>query len=146
MVKFYYSAMANSIFYNPAGYVEVKIEGDQTYMTFENIMPTALDLMEELQRKGQQRLGLIDLTKEESFTPDANRAAMEIMEALNYDKLAMFGAGRVISEVAKAIILAMGKGSNTKISHDRESALKWLTATDEEPPTSADITADPTQV
>ena len=79
--------MANSILYNPEGYIEVKIEGDQTYMSFMNIMPTAMDLMEELQRKGQRRLGIVDLSKEGSFTPESNRAAMEIMEALNYDNL-----------------------------------------------------------
>ncbi|MFI5270548.1 MAG: STAS/SEC14 domain-containing protein [Candidatus Saccharimonadales bacterium] len=136
--------MANRIFYNPEGYVEVKVEGDQTYMSFENVLPTALDILDELQKKGQDRLGLIDLSKEGAFTPDSNKAAMQILESLNYDKLAMFGAGRVISDVAKAIVLAMGKGANTKIFNTREEALKWLMAKDDGSPQASDDQQNPT--
>ena len=45
--------MANRIFYNPDGYVEVVIEGDQTYMTFENLKGDASDLLEKLQKEGK---------------------------------------------------------------------------------------------
>jgi hypothetical protein len=124
--------MANSIFYNPEGYVEVHIEGEQTYMSFENIEPTALDILDELQKKGQKRLGLIDISKQSNFSPDSNRAAMHILESINYEKVAIFGAGRVLQEVTKAIILAMGKSSNTKIFHNREEAVAWLVAEDED--------------
>ena len=58
----------------------------------------------------------------------------------------MYGANRVLSEVAKAIIIAMGKGSNTKIFHDRDAAMMWLNAVDDEPQAKIDITADPTKV
>jgi hypothetical protein len=123
--------MANRIFYNPEGYVEVVIEGEQSYMSFANLGPTALDIIDDLQKKGKQRLGLIDISKQLNFNPDSNRAAMEILESFNYDRLAIFGAGRVLSEVTKAIILAMGKNNNTKVFNDRESAIAWLLSTDE---------------
>ncbi|HEY4963599.1 MAG TPA: hypothetical protein VIH90_02785 [Candidatus Saccharimonadales bacterium] len=118
--------MANRIFYNPEGYIEATIEGEQSYMSFANLGPTALDIIEDLQKKGKKRLGLIDITKQTNFSPDSNRAAMEILESFNYEKLAVFGAGRILTEVTKAIILAMGKNDNTKVFSDRESAVAWL--------------------
>ena len=118
--------MANRIFYNLEGYVEVQIEGEQTYMTFQNMLPDALQIVESLQEQGKKRLGLIDVSKQKSFSPDSNRAAMNILESLNYEKLAIFGAGRILTEVTKAIVLAMGKNSNTRIFKDRVSAVTWL--------------------
>jgi hypothetical protein len=118
--------MANKIFYNPAGYVEVVIEGDQTYMSFENLKGDASDILEQLQKDGKPRRGILDITKQGNYTADTNRAAMEILESLNYDRLAIFGGGKFLNDVAKAIILAMGKSGNTKIFPDREAAVEWV--------------------
>jgi hypothetical protein len=119
--------MANRIFYNQeAGYIEVIIEGDQTYMSFENLKGDAGDILEELQKAGKRRLGLMDITKQGNYTADTNKAAMEILESLNYEKLAIFGGGKFLNEVSKAIILAMGKTANTKIFASREEAIAWL--------------------
>lgn len=118
--------MANKITLNDQGYIEVVIEGPQSFMSFENLMPTAIDYLEELQKKGSKRLGLIDLTNQTDFTVDSNRAGMQILESLNYDKLALFGAKTVLTEVVKAIILAIGKDYNTKIFKERDEAVKWL--------------------
>ena len=118
--------MANRIFYNPKGYIEVQIEGDQTYMSFENIQPTAMDMLDAFQEQGKKRLGLIDISKQGNFTPDSNRAAMKILESLNYDKVAIIGAGRILEKVTQAIILAMGKTENTKVFGDRAEAEAWL--------------------
>jgi hypothetical protein len=118
--------MANRIFYNPEGYVEVILEGEQSYMSIANLGPTALEIIEDLQKKGKKRLGIIDISKQQNFSPDSNRAAMEILESFNYEKVAIYGAGRILTEVTKAIILAMGKNDNTKVFNDRESAINWL--------------------
>jgi ribonucleotide monophosphatase NagD (HAD superfamily) len=118
--------MANKIFLNPQGYVEVTVEGPQTFMSFENLLPDAQDFLEQLQKEGKKRLGLVDLTNQTEFSVDSNRAGMQILESLNYEKLAFFGAKTIITEVAKAIILAIGKNDNTRIFSDRESAVKWL--------------------
>ena len=122
----YYLAMSNRIFLNQDSIVEAVIEGEQTFMTFDNLTTDAQDLLTQLQKEGKPRLGLIDVTNQKNFTPDTNRAAMQILEALNYDKVAIFGAKTLLTEVTKAIILAMGKAENTKIFKDRESAVAWL--------------------
>lgn len=120
--------MANRIFLSKEGIIEVIIEGEQTYMTFENLRYDAQDMLSQLQKEGKKRLGAIDISKLTKFNPDSNRAAMEILESLNYDRVAIFGGGTVLTEVTKAIIMAMGKGDNTKIFSDRESAIAWLTS------------------
>ncbi len=120
--------MPNRIFYNPDGYVEAVIEGDQTAMSFENLRYDAEDLLEQMTQKGQPRLGLIDISQERNFTNDSNKAAMQILESLNYDRLAIFGAKKFQIEITNAIILAMGKSANTKLFPDRQTALAWLQA------------------
>lgn len=118
--------MANRIFMNDDEIIEVIIEGDQTYMTFENLRYDAMDMISRLQKEGKPRRGLININKLGKFNADSNRAAMEILESLNYDKVAIFGANTILTEVTKAIILAMGKGDTTRIFANREAALEWL--------------------
>ncbi|MEI8338602.1 MAG: hypothetical protein WCF91_01585 [bacterium] len=122
--------MANRIFLNQDGIVEAIIEGEQTYMTFDNLTVDAQKLLDQLQKEGRPRLGVIDVTNQKNFTPDTNRAAMQILESLNYDKVAIYGAKALLTEVTKAIILAMGKTNNTKIFPDRDSAVAWLKSTE----------------
>lgn len=130
--------MANKIFLNPEGYVEVVMDGEQTFMTIDNMKYDAIDMLGQLQKEGKPRLGLIDLTKQANYTPDTNKAAMSNLEALNYEKVAMFGASTLLTEVSKALILAMGRSNNTKIFKTREEAVKWLLEKNEDSqPTSA---------
>jgi hypothetical protein len=118
--------MADRIFLNEEGLIEVQVEGDQTYMTFENLKPDATELLNKLQQAGKPRLGLVDISKQGKFSADSNRAAMEVLESLNYDKLAIFGGNAITTEVSKAIVLAMGKSGNTKVYQKREEAVNWL--------------------
>jgi len=118
--------MADRIFLNEEGLIEVQVEGDQTYMTFENLKPDATELLNKLQQAGKPRLGLIDISKQGKFSADSNRAAMEVLESLNYDKLAIYGGNAITTEVSKAIVLAMGKSANTKVYQKREEAVNWL--------------------
>ena len=118
--------MADRIFLNEEVLIEVQVEGDQTYMTFENLKPDATELLNKLQQAGKPRLGLIDISKQGKFSADSNRAAMEVLESLNYDKLAIYGGNAITTEVSKAIVLAMGKSGNTKVYQKREEAVNWL--------------------
>jgi len=116
----------NRICLHPDGYIEVIIEGDQTHISFERLGFDAADLMELLQKQGKKRLGLIDVSKEGDFSPESNKAAMQILESLPYDKLAIYGVNKVRAAIARAVILAIGKTHNTKLFVDRQSALEWL--------------------
>lgn len=118
--------MADRIFLNEEGMIEVQVEGDQTYMTFVNLKDDAAQLLNKQQEAGKPRLGLIDITKQGKFSADSNRAAMEVLESLNYDKLAIFGGNTLTTEVSKAIVLALGKSENTHVFQKREDAVAWL--------------------
>jgi hypothetical protein len=118
--------MANKISLNPDGYVEVIMDGEQTYMTIDSMRYDAVDMLGQLQKEGKPRLGLVNLTGQANYTADTNKAAMKNLESLNYEKVAMYGANTFLTEVTKAIILAMGRSETTKIFKDRESAVAWL--------------------
>lgn len=120
---------ANHVFLNPDGYVEATIVGDQTKMSFEHLHYDAVDMLELLEKQGMKRIGLIDISKQGKFSTESNKEAMLILETLPYEKLAIFGANKVLAEVTNAIIIAMGKSHNTKLFADRQSALDWLQAT-----------------
>ncbi len=118
--------MANKISLNPDGYVEVIMDGEQSYITIDSMRYDAVDMLGQLQSENKPRLGLIDLTKQSNYTTDTNKAAMKTLESLTYEKVALFGANTFLTDVVKAIILAMGRTETTKIFKDRESALAWL--------------------
>ncbi|MEI6755885.1 MAG: hypothetical protein WCK80_02655 [bacterium] len=118
--------MANKISLNPDGYVEVIMDGEQSYTTIDSMRYDAVDMLSQLQSENKPRLGLIDLTKQSNYTTDTNKAAMKTLESLTYEKVALFGANTFLTDVVKAIILAMGRTETTKIFKDRESAIAWL--------------------
>lgn len=119
--------MNNSITYHEnEGYIEVIIAGDQDRDKFVRLQYEALKIIERLENENKPMLALIDISKQTSFSADTNRASLEILESIDYDKVAIFGANKILTEVTKGIILAMGKSSNTKMFKDRESAIEWL--------------------
>jgi len=120
---------ANRISLNPDGYIEATIVGDQTKMSFEHMHLAAEEMMDLLQKQGNRRVGLIDVTNQGKFSAESNKEAMQILETLPYDKLAIFGAHKVLAQVINGIILAMGKSANTRLFADRQSALAWLQET-----------------
>lgn len=122
---------ANLISLNPDGYIEATIVGDQTKMSFEHMHLAADEMLDLLHHQGKPRLGLIDVTNQGKFTPESNKEAMLILEKLPYDKLAIFGANKVLTPVINTIIMAMGKSANTRLFRDRQSALAWLQETTE---------------
>jgi hypothetical protein len=117
--------MTNQVSYNPEGYVEVVIVGDQTYMSFLDLKADADLILKKLQQDGKKRLVLIDISRQGEFSTGSNKAGMEVLESTPYDGVAIFGADRVLEEVTKAIILAMGK-ENAKLFLDRQTAVSWL--------------------
>ncbi len=122
--------MANRVFINPEGYVEVTVIGDQTSETFGAASVEAQPLIGKLRKEGKAVLGLIDLTQKGKYTPASNKAAMQLLEDMDYDKIAMFGAEYVLKEVTELIILAMGRKDTTKLFGKREDAIAWLKTSD----------------
>lgn len=118
--------MQNTTSFNPDGYADITIIGDQSYTSFVDVKFDVDMIFDQLAKQGKPRLALIDLSQQGKFTADSNRAAMEMLESTAYDKVAIFGANKILEEVAKGIILAMGKGDRTRVFGDRDSAVAWL--------------------
>jgi hypothetical protein len=120
--------MTNKVFYNPEGYVEIMIVDNQTYISFMDLKADADLILEKLQKDGKRRLVLIDISQQGKFSTGSNRAGMEVLESTNYDGVAIFGGNKILEEVTKGIILAMGK-NNAKLFPDRQTAVTWLLST-----------------
>ena len=116
----------NEVFINNDGVIEIKVNGDQTYESFGAIYDAANPLIKQLAEQNKPVRGLIDLTNKGKYTPGSNRAAMETLEHIHYEKIAFYGAEYLLKEVTELIILAMGKKDNTKVFNNREEAVRWL--------------------
>lgn len=114
----------NLVFYNPEGFFEVIISGQQTEDSFKELFEQAKPLIEKVSADGKPLRGLMDMTNQTGYSLSSDKAALELLESINYDKLAMYNPPH--AAVAAGIIMAMGKGDNTKIFSSREEAVKWL--------------------
>jgi hypothetical protein len=120
------STTNNKVTLSPNGYIEVKVVGDQNYLSFDGLKKDVNNLAEQLHFDGRSVIGLVDLTEMTSFNTGSNRAALEILEDTPYKKVAMFGANAAINNVTNLLIKALGKGDRTKLFKDRAAALTWL--------------------
>ena len=116
----------NKVFINDEGIVEVIIIGDQTETTFKHIYYEAVPLIEKLRADKKPVLGLVDMSQETSYSLASDKAALELIESVDYDKLAMCNAPHF--KVTEGIIMATGRSNNTKLFKNRDDALAWLHA------------------
>lgn len=114
----------NKVFHHSDGYIEIVLHGKQTGESFKKIYDDALPFIKEIDWASKPLLGLCDLTNQTGFSLSSDKVAMEYLEKIDYDKLAMFNVPHM--EVTKGIIIAMGKSDNTKIFDSREEAVAWL--------------------
>ena len=116
--------MQDKIFLSSEGYVEIVLIGDQTAQMFEEIYAEFIPLQEELEAQNKPVLGLFNLTDETGFSLSSNKAALEILEKIDYDRVAMYNVPHY--NVTDGIIMAAGKSHNTKLFKTREEAVNWL--------------------
>ncbi len=122
--------MHNEVWLAPEGYVEVKLAGEQSLRAIEAVGKACRPLMDKLNYEHKPILGLIDLTDDHSINSGANKAALGLLESIPYHRAAMYGANLVMTEVARGLIAALGKGGNTKVFGERDEALAWLLMND----------------
>jgi hypothetical protein len=116
----------NSVFVNKSGYIEIILIGDQSDETFRHSYYEVVPLIDQLKASKKPLYGLIDMSQETGYSLASDKAALDILESLEYDKLAMCNVPH--SRVAQGIIQAVGKDHNTKIFSNRDDALAWLHA------------------
>jgi hypothetical protein len=117
---------SNSISLDPSGYIRVTIQGEQTFLTYDELKNEVEKIVNKLNYEKKEIFGLVDLTNLETFNPSANKGAFQLLEAFPYKKVALYGCNPTITKVASLIIQAIGKADRTRIFSDEELALKWL--------------------
>lgn len=120
------TAAKNTVLLHADGYIEVKLQGDQTFETIERVARDCRGLVDQLTFAHKRVLGLINLSGERNFSTGSNKAAMEALSGFNYDRVAMFGGTTVTTEVGSLIVKALGKSENTRVFKTREEAVAWL--------------------
>ncbi len=123
-------APTNQVSLAPEGFVEVRLLGDQSFQTIEAVGKSCRPFIDKLNYEHRPILGLIDLTEDSSINPGTNKAALELLESIPYKRAALFGASRIIAEITRALIAALGKGGYTKVFDTREEAVAWLVMKD----------------
>jgi hypothetical protein len=116
----------NTVTLEPEGYVYVKLVGDQTHKTIEDSAKECVELAGQIHALNKPLLGLIDFSEEGSFSTGANKATLDAMSSISYERIAMFGTNPVLAEVSRLIIQALGKANKTMVFKTREEAMAWL--------------------
>lgn len=116
----------NSVFINKEGFVEVILIGNQSEETFKHSYYEVLPLIDKLRAAKKPMYGLIDMSQQTGYSLASDKAALEILESMDYDKLAMCNVSH--RSVTQGIIQAIGRDHNTKIFNSRTDALAWLHA------------------
>lgn len=117
---------SNSVAMHTEGYALVTLVGKQDYMTMDKLAKQCIKLGDQLKVEGKPLLGLVDFSRDPNFTPGTNKAVMQALEEIPYDRIAMFGENKLLGEVTRAVISALGKSDRTKVFRTREEAVAWL--------------------
>lgn len=125
-----HSTSKNSVTLDPQGIVAVKLVGKQDFLSMEDVGKECNRLAETLHARNKPVLGLVDFTDDPNFDAGTNKAVLKALEEIPYDKAALFGTNELIAAAARAVLLALGKGKQTKIFQTREEALAWLLTAD----------------
>lgn len=116
----------NIVELTPEGYLDVRLIGDQTYRSIDATGKQCERIIEKLRFEHKPVLGIIDFTQEKGFNTGSNKAAMQVLDRVAYDKAALVGDNKVLVEVGDLIVKALGKNDSTKIFDAREAAVAWL--------------------
>ena len=115
-----------SVTLEPEGYVVVALVGDQTYQTVDALCRETLKFVDNLNLNQKPLVGLVDLSRQTGFNTGSNKAALESLTKVEYDRAALVSDNKLFGELAKAIIKALGKDDKTKFFRTREEAVPWL--------------------
>jgi hypothetical protein len=115
-----------SVTLEPDGYVAVALVGDQTYQTVDALCHETLRVVDQLKISQKPLLGLVDLSRQTGFNTGSNKAALESLSKIGYERAALVSNNKLFGELAKAIIKALGKDDQTMFFKTREEAVAWL--------------------
>lgn len=120
------AVQAGTVTLEPEGIVCVALVGDQSYQTIDQLCQQTLRLVEQLKLQHKPLLGLVDLSRQTGFSTGSNRAALESLDKIDYDRVALVTGNPLFGDLARKIIRALGKDDRTKFFETRDEAVPWL--------------------
>ena len=86
-----------------------------------------LKIQKELEKEKAPFVMLYDATNARTADSEIRAQALHNMSCLNYTRVAVFGIRSIfLNQMAKLIIMGMGKGKKIKIFDSKEKAENWL--------------------
>jgi hypothetical protein len=116
----------NTVSLQPQGYLLVRLIGRQTFQSIEDITKACRPFIDRLKYDRKPVLGLVDFSEQQDFNTGSNRAALQALEGIPYQRAALVGSNPVYRDLAHALIAALGKDGNTKAFDTQEEAVAWL--------------------
>jgi hypothetical protein len=120
--------MANRVFVNGDGIIEIEVVGDQNAASVELMGRQADTLITQQKAVGKPCLVLDDITKIGKVDPEARKKVVELGTRLDFDRAAMVGPNNGLMSFGTNLMLrATGRAYKLKYFTDRDEALRWLT-------------------
>lgn len=118
----------NRVFINKHGLIEIKVRGDQTIASVQDMGNEAMSLARRARKQKKPALILDNLLEIGDVPVEARHRVAELVKSSDYDKLAMLGSGVLIKLGANLILQATGRGKQVRYFDSRTAAIRWLQA------------------
>ena len=118
----------NRVYLGKDGYIHIVAEGDQTYDALFPVGEKMKELAEQLKKQKRSVNFLIDASKVTKQDSSARRRTKEVFESIPFEKAAIFGLNLFVTNVAKFVMMAIGKSQTVKFFSNEEEAVRWLKA------------------
>ncbi len=119
-------AHLNQVRLNGDDLIEIVYRGDQTAETVAAVNQTGLVLADRLRRRGAPVLVLANLQYVGNSDVYARRTTATALKKFDYDKIAVFGASKIVEKTAGLVIRAVQKEKKIRLFPSRQAAVSWL--------------------
>lgn len=116
----------NKVYLGDDGFIHLDYMGEQNYEKVKADLVPMTELAEKLHKEKKHAYLLVDASDVRKQDSGARKAAAEIVFSVPYDKVALFGAGPFLKNVASLIVKAIGKSNKFGFFDTKEEAARWL--------------------
>lgn len=115
----------NKVFLGNDGFIHNVFHGDQTKEGIQRMGQELRAVIQQLRQQNKPVLILSDLHDVGKQNLSVRKAGYDLIVGLDFDRVAMFGANRLIAAVAHFVTKAAGR-SRIKYFNTKEEANQWL--------------------
>jgi hypothetical protein len=122
--------MQNIIKYDePSNIMLTTYHGSQTAAVFEETVENAIEVIKKIRAQNRPVHMLIDASDVTTQDSGARTAAINAINSLDYDKMAIFSSSVFVKYLVTFLIMAAQKQDKIKYFDTEEQARTWLTST-----------------